>query len=133
MNAIEIENKYHVEVADFASYDHKLLMITINKSISERNVYNAVRFAWRADLARAKRADYVLAVQQGIIKGVFIAEQWKEATVDNFPLLEEDIKNRIGFVGKEASDDIKDIYMRKRLPNKYTRRGASNPIKYNYK
>lgn len=130
MNAIEIENKYSAQEANFK---HKVIMITINKSISERDIYNAVRFAWRASLQRARRANFILAVKQGIICGVFVANEWKEATTNNFPLLSSDRTGRIGFNGNEADTEVSNLYLSKRVPQKYRQRGASNPIKYNYR
>ncbi|MFX9038793.1 hypothetical protein ABTN43_19390, partial [Acinetobacter baumannii] len=74
--------------------DDKALIISINKSALERNIYDAVRFAWKISLTEAKKAELVLATIQGVIKGVFIVDEWKEATKENFPqfmLINEDI------------------------------------------
>lgn len=129
MNSIEIINKYAAEEADIA---HNVLMITINKSIINSEIYDAVRFAWRLNIKKAAQADYVLAVKQGVICGIFVIEQWKEAKKINFPEFNVDIEGRFGFVGKEAEDSIKQLYMRKRIPEKFRQKGASNPIKYNF-
>jgi len=37
-----------------------------------------------------------------------------------------------GFVGQEASEEIKAMYVGKRLPDEFRKRGASNPIKYTW-
>jgi len=129
MNALEIINKYKSEEAVF---EHKVVMIIINKSISDKSVYDATRFAWKIDKSKAEKADYVLSLKQGIIVGVFIADEWKEASIDNFPEFHEDRKERIAFKGVEAPDNIKVIYMRKRIPDEYRKRGAAYPIKYSY-
>lgn len=83
------------------------------------------------NIKKAAQADYVLAVKQGVICGIFVIEQWKEAKKINFPEFNVDIEGRFGFVGKEAEDSIKQLYMRKRIPDKFRQKGASNPIKYN--
>jgi len=44
MHAKEIMDKY---AAEEAIIDHKILMITINKSVTEKSIYNATRFAWK--------------------------------------------------------------------------------------
>ncbi len=128
MNAIEIMNKYAAEEADF---QHKVLMITINKTVVERSIYDATRFAWKVKLAKAEKAEYVLAVIQGMIVGVFEAAEWKVA-IENFPEFHEDRAERYGFVGKEADELIKNMYKRKRVLDKYRKKGAANPIKYSF-
>ena len=40
---------------------------------------------------------------------------------------------RLGFVGEEAPEDIKKLYVGKRVPDEYRKRGAANPIKYTWK
>jgi hypothetical protein len=129
MNALEIINKY---MSQEAIFEHKVLMITINKSVSERSIYDATRYAWKLSKAKIKRVDYVLAVKQGIIVGVFIPVEWKSATIANFPEFNGDRPERYGFVGYEADDSIKKIYLRKRVPKEYRKKGAANPIKYNF-
>ncbi len=129
MNALEIINKYKAEEAKF---ENKVLMITINKSVSDRSIYHATRFAWKIDKKRAENAEYVLSIKQGIIKGVFIPTEWKEATLVNFPEFHEDIPGRYGFIGREADNPIKELYLGKRVPDKYRQKGAANPIKYSF-
>lgn len=129
MHAKEIIEKYAAEEAVF---QHKVIMITINRTSAERSIYNATHLAWKLDKNRADRVEYVLAVIQGMIVGVFIADKWMEATKVNFPELEADRTGRYGFNGKEAPQEIKTLYMRKRVPDSYRKKGASNPIKYSY-
>lgn len=62
------------------SFQHKVLMITINNSVLEKeSVYEAVRHAWKLDPKKAKQAEFVLAIQRGLVVGVFIPTQWLEA------------------------------------------------------
>jgi hypothetical protein len=129
MNALEIINKYAAEEAVF---DHKILMITINRSASERGIYDATRFAWKISKTKVEKVEYVLAVIQGIIVGVFQPLKWMVASEVNFPKFHVDRLDRIGFVGSEAEEEIKNHYIRKRVPNSYRKRGAANPIKYNF-
>lgn len=129
MNAIEIEKRYKAEELDF---QHNVVMINVNRSVDHVSVYDAARFAWRISVERASRADYVLAVEKGIVVGAFVATEWKEATKDNFPEFNRDIDGRKGFVGYEAEDEIKELYLSKRIPDSFRKKGASNPIKYSY-
>lgn len=129
MNAYEILMRYKAEPAIF---DHNVLMININRSINNKDTYDAVRFAWKLSVHRAKRAEYILAVEKGIIVGVFKALTWQLATKQNFPEFGDHNDKRYGFVGEEASEEIKEQYLYKRIPEKYRKKGASNPIKYSY-
>ncbi|MFW1748385.1 hypothetical protein ACG93R_07945 [Acinetobacter guillouiae] len=135
----EIINMYKTETVDIT---HKALIISVNKSSAERDVYDAVRFAWRLNRTEAEKAEIILATVQGIIKGAFIAEKWLEATDENFPnfkLIDENSddkskrNNRYGFIGKEASPELQQYYLGKRIPEIYRKKGASNPVKYSWK
>lgn len=130
MNAIEIERRYLIEEADYG--DDKVIMISINKTVGEREVYDAVRFAWRIDRKKAEKADYILATERGEIIGVFIAHEWKLARKQHFPGFGISTNSRSGFIGEEAPEEILKKYMHKRIPDSYRKKGASNPIKYNY-
>ena len=129
MNAKEIIDKYRAEEAVFL---HKILMININKTISEKSIYDAVRFAWRINVNKARCADYIVAVKQGIIFGVFQEAEWKEANTKNFPEFNEDVQGRYGFRGKDAPSAIKDLYHGKRVPGQFRTRGAAYPIRYSW-
>ena len=129
MNAYEILTRYQAEEADI---NHNVLMININRSINNKDTYDAVRFAWKLSVDRAKRAEYILAIEKGIIVDVFKAVEWQLATKQNFPEFGDHNDMRYGFVGDEANVEIKQQYIHKRLPEKYRKKGASNPIKYSY-
>lgn len=138
-NINEIVTSYQaqtVEIIDDA------LLISINRTALERGVYDAVRFAWKLTPSEAKKAKIILATVQGVIKGVFVAEQWLEATQENFPnfmLLGEDVYNhetrsrRYGFIGEIAPQEFQTKYLGKRIPEKFRKKGASNPVKYSWK
>ncbi|MNF81194.1 hypothetical protein D3C85_1080840 [compost metagenome] len=128
MHAKEIIKKYSAEVADFK---HKALLISVNRSALDSSLYESVRYAWRLSKTKAEQADYVLASFQGLIVGAFSVVYWAEATSENFPG-RETIPGRIGFHGLEASSDIKILYVGKRIPDEYRRKGASNPVKYTW-
>ena len=130
MHVNQIIERYEAAEAEFR---HKVLIININRTATERSsVYEAVRYAWMLDPQKAERAAYVLAVQQGLIIGVFRAEQWLEAIPHNFPGMPEPIPDRYGFVGSEAPEEIAQQYLRRRLPDSMRRRGAANPVRYSF-
>ena len=69
---------------------------------------------------------------QGLIVGAFVAHEWLEATQQNFPGREA-VPGRWGFVGEEASPPVQALYVGKRVPDEFRKRGAANPIKYTYR
>jgi hypothetical protein len=129
MHALEIIRRYAAEPAVF---QHKALLISVNRSAAETSLYEAVRYAWKISASRAKQAEYVLATLQGLIVGAFVPEDWLPATTENFPG-RESVPGRLGFVGYEAPSPIQQLYVGKRVPDEYRKAGASNPIKYTWK
>jgi hypothetical protein len=132
MHAREIIRRYSAEPAVFR---HKALLISVNRSAAERSLYDATRYAWKIDKRKAEQADVILSTMQGVIVGAFIAHDWLEATAANFPGRAEGdgVPGRFGFIGKEAPADMKKLYVGKRVPDEYRKRGAANPIKYTWK
>ena len=127
MHALEIIREYAAEPAVFR---HNAVLINVNRSaIAESSLYEATRYAWKISPAKARKADVILATVQGVIKGAFIAEKWLEATADNFPGRQV-VPGRYGFNGREAPENIQKMYVGKRIPDEYRKRGAANPIKY---
>lgn len=129
MHAREIIRRYSAKPAVFV---HKALLISVNKSAVERSLYEATRFAWRLNVSKARQAEVVLATLQGLIVGAFLAHEWLPATRDNFPALPEDNPKRWGFVGREATAEIKQAYVGRRLPEGMRKRGNANPILYSW-
>jgi hypothetical protein len=129
MHAKEIIQRYTAEPAVF---QHKALLISINRSAAESSLYEATRYAWKISKAKATQAEVILPTLQGLIVGAFIADDWLEAIAASFPG-RADAPGRLGFVGREAPADIRALYVGKRVPDIYRRQGAANPIKYSWK
>jgi hypothetical protein len=129
MHAKEIIRRYAAKPAVF---QHKALLISVNRSAAETSLYEATRYAWKISRSKAKQAQVILATLQGLIVGAFIADDWLAATAANFPG-REDMPGRLGFIGREASTEIKLLYVDKRVPDEYRKRGAANPIKYTWR
>lgn len=128
MHADQIIRRYSAEEAKF---QHNELLILVPGSALERTLYEATRYAWVINKFRAEKAEVILAVVHGLIMGAFVAKKWMEATPANFPGREE-APGRFGFEGEEAPDNIKKLYVGKRVPDEYCKKGAANPIKYTY-
>jgi uncharacterized protein len=118
---------------------HRLLLINIRNTYEEgtRTLYDAVRYAWAVGKTaeRAKRAEFVLAHVQGLVKEVFKPTKWMEATKQNFPDFGPVIgrtEQRWGFEGEEADEGIRKQYLGKRVPDEYRKKGTANPVRYTY-
>jgi uncharacterized protein len=129
MHAVEIIHRYSAEPAVF---HHRALLINVNRSAAEASVYEATRCAWKINRSKALQAEVVLPTVQGMIVGAFVAEDWLEATSENFPA-HESVPGRWGFVGHEAPAELRDPYVRRRVPDEYRRPGAANPIRYTWR
>lgn len=128
MHANQIIERYKAKEAVFR---HKAILINVNRSAAEKDsIYEAVRYAWKVDPKKAAKAEIVLAVLQGLIIGVFVADKWLAATPANFPHTPGDRQGRWGFIGHEAPEEILRQYLRRRLPDSMRKRGAANPVKY---
>jgi len=81
-----------------------------------------------------EQADYVLAVINGKIEGVYKPSQWfftcndKECKKNN---CEKWPCKRMGFIGKEADADVQNKYLNKNIPDWFMRPGPG-PIQYTY-
>ncbi len=116
-------------------------MISINRTALERGVYDAVRFAWKLTPSEANKAKIILATVQGVIKGVFVAEQWFKPHKKTsrtlccwvrMSIITKHAQKDMGSLGKMHSR-ISDQVLGKRIPEKFRKKGASNPIKYSWK
>lgn len=120
--------------ATVAEFRHRVLLININQQFREGasldELYEATRFAWKISKSRAEEADVILTTYQGEIRAAFIADEWLEATPENFQGRGTPSSKRFGFIGREASPDIQELYVGKRVPDKYRKRGVANPIRY---
>jgi hypothetical protein len=91
MHANEIIRQYSAEEAVFK---HKALLININISASQSSVYEATRRAWKLSKSNAEETEVILATVKGLIVAAFVADEWLDATAENFPG-SEDIPGRI--------------------------------------
>ncbi len=129
MHVNEIIKRYTAETAEFF---HKAVLISVNRTALEKSLYEATRFAWRLSIEKAKQAEVILPTVQGLIVGAFTADEWLPATTANFAG-KGTIDFRYGFVGKEAPVELSKLYIGKKVPDSFRKKGASNPIKYTWK
>ena len=120
-NASELAKRYEAKEIEFDP-GHKIMVIKIKSSTVEEtgSVYEAVRNSWKVSLARAKRVKYVLAIVDGICKGVFAPDDWRIT----------DDPDRYEFEGQEVSGKISKMYLDKRIPDRMRRKGMAAPFLY---
>jgi len=114
-----------------ARFEHKVILIKIDRSLKENpmiSIDDAVRYAWVISEKKARKAEYILAVANGMVKGVFIANDWLPATPENFPGFPLTDPKRLGFIAGEAPHEVRAMYLHKRVPPQ--QRGAAFPIRY---
>ena len=94
--------------------------IAKNGGVENDGIYKAVRWCWKIKPSRANKYPYVLAVRYGIVVGVYRINDsgWKK--VDN--------SERAYFDGTEAPKEIKDIFLNKKIPERFRKR--QNPASY---
>lgn len=128
MHAREIIELYAAEEAQF---QHKALLISINRTASTLDLYDAARHAWKIDPKKARQAEVILATDHGLIVEAFVADQWLEANVENFQGFPAR-PGRWGFEGHPAPQELAQLYKRKRVPDSMRKKGSANPIRYTY-
>ena len=109
-----------------------LILISIAKSFDEegRSIYDATRGVWKIDPKRAAKVNLVLAHRKGLVVGAFRPTKWLPATKENFAWLTSDMPGRWGFDGIEAEPSTAPNYLSKRVPDRYRRKGAANPVRF---
>lgn len=126
MHADEIIRRYSAAPAMFT---HRVLLISVNRTAMESSLYEATRYAWKLSRAKAERVQIVLATMQGMIVGAFTPTRWLEASKANFPD-REPLPGRYAFEGTASPPELAKLYVRRRVPDEYRRRGAANPVRY---
>ena len=86
-------------------------------------VYEAVRGNWRVSRKRADQADRVLAVIDGICRGVYIPDAWKPSALSGK-------SQRWEFDGRKADTETWRRYVGKRLPDRMRKKGMAAPVLY---
>ena len=127
MHADEIRAQYKADLANFR--DTKAVLISVNRSALEVDLYEATRFAWAISNTRATEAEVILPVVHRVIRGAFVADKWLQAIPEHFPG-RPSRPDRYGFVRREAPQEVVERYEGKRVPDKYKFQG--NPIRYTW-
>lgn len=103
----------------------KYVMIKIREStiLEKGSLYEAVRRAWRINVDRISGYRYVFAVVDGVVRGIFIARQWKKVTSGPDA-------GRYEFFGDNAPYELEHKFIGKRIPPYYSKFGMASPVLY---
>lgn len=104
---------------------------TYSDALSPLELYEMTRGFWRVDVERARQADYVLAVYQGIVREVYQVADWFPGGT-TFMQREEDgawAKDRYEFVGRIADETVRQKYRLKNVAHFFLK-GCQIPIRY---
>ncbi|TLD83524.1 hypothetical protein LS70_005045 [Helicobacter sp. MIT 11-5569] len=123
-NAITLQRDLSAESFKEDETTPKFIIIKTNETwISRRgdNRYEATRSAWKLNPQKANQYPYVLSVTNGIVKEVYEVDKWVKC-----PTRED----RYEFNGKEAPKSIRDLFVNKRIPESYRKKGQASPFLY---
>lgn len=123
-NAETIEKVYSAK--EYKEPDFPYMIIKIKQDVldaRDSNIYETCRSAWKINENTAKKYKYVICSLYGIVKGVYEVDHWQ-------PDHNNPDDGRLEFVGKEADETIKKIFIDKRLPAKYIKKGMASPVLY---
>ena len=108
----EINDRYQAEEA---LWHHNMLLVGVNRTIEQRGVYEASRFAWRLNQKRLLDIEFVVAVANGVIAEVIQPIRWLRGTLENFPDAPHAMEDRWGLVGGVAPEGVRDCHQRSAL------------------
>lgn len=122
--AISLDDLY--ESSNAVEYDEPednyiIIKTSFNAIMANGNLYEATRICWRAKLEKAHKYNYVFAVINGIVREVYKVKRWFQFNSD-----------RIAFEGEPVTDQM-TRFKNKRIPEKYRKKGSSNPFLYKKK
>lgn len=127
MNVSQIEDFYALPILP-TDISEKLILININGIADWSNAQSIlarVSGNWRLNVARASKADYILAIRSGVCIGVFIADSWHPYENLNEP-------NRHYFKGTVAEPNTWERFVGsrgKRIADEEMKH-IQNPIRY---
>ena len=115
--------------------EHPVILIRINQQyrpgMANEELYDVTRGIWKLSPGRAERANYALAIFEGVAREVYKIERWLPAKELEFPTRNENLKveDRWGFEGHLASSKVRSKYRGCSVADDFSK-GAQNPIKY---
>lgn len=135
----QVQHRYNLPTCTVREGD-RVLIIKINKLNGSRDtaeIYRLTHYCWKLRKKRAEKADYILALDSGVVVGAFVAHEWLPATKENFGYLDYadgSEAHRWGFKGTEANDETKQWYVgefgKRLISNDDLKYSSQNPVRY---
>ena len=133
-NAEELAKRYGASEIQFEQ-GRKIMVIKTKWSTVETReprdgiaehdgIYEAVRSSWTVSKKKADQADYVLAVIDGVCRGVYIPDVWQKAPTP------PEKPQRWEFDGRKADTRTRRQYEGKRIPDRMRKKGLAIPFLY---
>lgn len=132
-NAVSLQQKYSLKVyEEIPNFRYILIKVKWDRVLEMQNekslnrddgIYEAVRYSWKVSQNKANSYPYVLGVIDGVVEGVYKVKEngWKLS--DNGVRYEFDKDDN-------PDENIVKHFIRKRVPDTYTKKGAANPVQY---
>lgn len=130
MNAQQLNAVYTVPAIPPATMvNNHCVIIKIRQATVDSNngdIYKTVRYAWRLGQPRIDKLNatpnhIILAVINGIVKGVYTNVKWKQVT-------DGDAAGRYEFYADEADDTTKGLFIGQLIDGQYRVRGLADPV-----
>ncbi len=116
----QVKTLYDASVANFKNIRAVIIKIRQEFIDARGSVYNAVRYAWRINMERARGLPVVASVG-GIIQDVFTDVEWRASA--KYP-------GRYEFTAKKSLLPEHTALVGCRLPERFCKKGDANPIRY---
>lgn len=122
-NAITLQRDLSAKEYVDSSSNPKYIIIKVKEYwLNQRkNRYDCTRSAWKLNPEVAKKYPYVLSVTGGIVREVYKVTEWHYC---------EGRSGRAEFTGVAAEPEICEIFINKRIPAKYRKKGQASPYLY---
>ena len=122
-NAITLEREFAAKEYEDSPSNPKYMIIKVKDYwLNQRkDRYDCTRSAWRIKPESAEKYPYVLSVTGGIVREVYKVTEWHYC---------EGPGSRAEFTGAIAEDEVRNIFIDKKIPAKYRQRGNASPVLY---
>lgn len=122
-NAITLQKRLSAKEYEDSPFNPKYIIIKVKDYwLSQRkDRYECTRSAWRLNPEQAKKYPYVLSVTGGIVCEVYKVKEWHYC---------EGSSGRAEFTGEIAEKQVNDLFVGKKIPEKYRKKGQASPFLY---
>lgn len=124
-SAEDLQIRYACEEFKESTTTPPFVIIKVRQEIVDdrESYYEACRWSWKLDLNKAKTYNLVLCVVNGIVREVFSVSKWQKDTHNKN-------SDRVEFEGNEAESSVRDLFINKRIPEHYRKKGQASPALY---